>query len=54
MKTDQENGIVSEHAPAFLAKKIAEMASRMPELSELTPAQVDAISRAVRVDELKA
>lgn len=54
MTTDQENGLVTNRAPDFLAKRIAEMASRMPELSGLTPKQVDAISRAVLVDELKA
>lgn len=54
MNTNQENKLVADRAQTYLAKRIAEMASRMPELSELTPNQVDAISRAVLIDELKS
>jgi integrase len=54
MNTDQGNGLVADRAQTYLAKRIAEMASRMPELAELTPNQVDAISRAVLIDELKS
>lgn len=38
----------------YLSEKIASLASRIPELKDLTPEQVDAIATATVIDELKA
>ena len=45
--------IQEQKMPDALAARIVEIASRIPELADLTPAQVDAIASAVVVDELK-
>ena len=50
----QATAIENQKSQSFLEQRISEMAARIPELADLTPAQVDAISRAVLVDELKS
>ncbi len=44
---------LTKTAPAHLAHRIEELAAGMPELVDLTPEQLDAVTRAVLADELK-
>jgi hypothetical protein len=42
------------HRETHLARLVAQLAEGMPELSKLTPGQVDQIAKGVVADELKA
>lgn len=45
---------LEKNTPAHLTRRIEELAAGMPELADLTPEQLDAVTRAVLADELKA